>query len=592
MRAIHACSRDSPYEPISAACDIPNCRRPSAAASGNARPAQRCPGVRAMAQLTCESAGLAARAGAALRGTPLAAAPCRPCAGRVAPAPARAGFLDGLFGGGAKKPDAGKPAGKAPAGKKPGMRPVAGNCSKCSNKGGVTCAGCKGSGRNKANGNPFERFKCYECQVRVASALARGAAVGSGRGGANTRAPPRRRASGWCPARAAAAAAEGSRLSRRASADCAASARTARRATQRPDRLRAPGAGHHARGVPPRADMRARDARCDVLQLHRRSRRRRISRRRQAFAADDHARRHARRGRHCPTRAFAADAHARVGGRRLRTRSARISMGWQALRPGARARTAAAAARSRSAPRPDGTSSGPVCGAAKAATSDEARARAALSGAVTRAATPCASCAALRSSGRISATRASLQRPRPAGGGGCPLGRLHRVGARRLCSRAPRAPERCHRLHRLRQERHGKGPRARAEPTRRAGDGRLGTQGAVAGHGHKSRRARARTAVFHARLPPPWRPRWRLRAARWRRTRGATGPPRTRCTCKLLRSSTPSLSPLAPAARQRSCTVRGAARRGVALAGGGDARRLRRARARARRGHAQPGLRH
>ena len=49
------------------------------------------------------------------------------------------------------------------------MRPVSGaSCKACGNKGGVTCTGCKGSGRNKANGNPFERFKCYDCQARAA----------------------------------------------------------------------------------------------------------------------------------------------------------------------------------------------------------------------------------------------------------------------------------------------------------------------------------------------------------------------------------------------------------------------------------------
>ena len=88
-----------------------------------------------------------------------------PALRRAAPAPTRAGFLDGLFGGGAKKPADG---GKKPPAKGGGMRVVAGSCSACANKGGVTCKGCKGSGRNKANGNPFERFKCYDCQARIA----------------------------------------------------------------------------------------------------------------------------------------------------------------------------------------------------------------------------------------------------------------------------------------------------------------------------------------------------------------------------------------------------------------------------------------
>lgn len=44
------------------------------------------------------------------------------------------------------------------------MKPVAKNCSVCKNTGGVQCKGCKGTGRNKANGNAMERFKCYDCQ--------------------------------------------------------------------------------------------------------------------------------------------------------------------------------------------------------------------------------------------------------------------------------------------------------------------------------------------------------------------------------------------------------------------------------------------
>ena len=38
------------------------------------------------------------------------------------------------------------------------------DCKVCGNRGGVTCAGCSGSGRDKKNGNPFERYKCYACQ--------------------------------------------------------------------------------------------------------------------------------------------------------------------------------------------------------------------------------------------------------------------------------------------------------------------------------------------------------------------------------------------------------------------------------------------
>lgn len=37
-------------------------------------------------------------------------------------------------------------------------------CAKCKNKGAVECEGCKGTGKNKKNGNMFERWKCYDCQ--------------------------------------------------------------------------------------------------------------------------------------------------------------------------------------------------------------------------------------------------------------------------------------------------------------------------------------------------------------------------------------------------------------------------------------------
>lgn len=42
--------------------------------------------------------------------------------------------------------------------------PTAKGCGKCKGKGGVECQGCKGTGRNKKNGNMFERWKCYDCQ--------------------------------------------------------------------------------------------------------------------------------------------------------------------------------------------------------------------------------------------------------------------------------------------------------------------------------------------------------------------------------------------------------------------------------------------
>eukprot|EP00271_Cylindrocystis_brebissonii_P018562 TRINITY_DN5334_c0_g2_i1.p1 TRINITY_DN5334_c0_g2~~TRINITY_DN5334_c0_g2_i1.p1 ORF type:complete len:162 (-),score=6.06 TRINITY_DN5334_c0_g2_i1:861-1346(-) len=38
------------------------------------------------------------------------------------------------------------------------------NCETCKGKGAITCPGCKGIGRNKKNGNMFERWKCYDCQ--------------------------------------------------------------------------------------------------------------------------------------------------------------------------------------------------------------------------------------------------------------------------------------------------------------------------------------------------------------------------------------------------------------------------------------------
>ncbi|KMZ57676.1 hypothetical protein ZOSMA_83G00530 [Zostera marina] len=39
-----------------------------------------------------------------------------------------------------------------------------GSCKTCKGKGAVECLGCKGTGRNKKNGNIFERWKCFECQ--------------------------------------------------------------------------------------------------------------------------------------------------------------------------------------------------------------------------------------------------------------------------------------------------------------------------------------------------------------------------------------------------------------------------------------------
>ncbi|GAA0173833.1 hypothetical protein Leryth_013377 [Lithospermum erythrorhizon] len=37
-------------------------------------------------------------------------------------------------------------------------------CEKCSGQRAIECPGCKGTGKNKKNGNIFERWKCYDCQ--------------------------------------------------------------------------------------------------------------------------------------------------------------------------------------------------------------------------------------------------------------------------------------------------------------------------------------------------------------------------------------------------------------------------------------------
>ncbi|KAI3863288.1 hypothetical protein MKX03_009645 [Papaver bracteatum] len=37
-------------------------------------------------------------------------------------------------------------------------------CKACRGQGAIECPGCKGTGRNKKNGNIFERWKCYDCQ--------------------------------------------------------------------------------------------------------------------------------------------------------------------------------------------------------------------------------------------------------------------------------------------------------------------------------------------------------------------------------------------------------------------------------------------
>ncbi|KAI9081367.1 hypothetical protein K1719_035133 [Acacia pycnantha] len=37
-------------------------------------------------------------------------------------------------------------------------------CQTCGGQGAIDCPGCKGTGKNKKNGNMFERWKCYDCQ--------------------------------------------------------------------------------------------------------------------------------------------------------------------------------------------------------------------------------------------------------------------------------------------------------------------------------------------------------------------------------------------------------------------------------------------
>ncbi|XP_028805727.1 protein PHOTOSYSTEM I ASSEMBLY 2, chloroplastic-like [Neltuma alba] len=37
-------------------------------------------------------------------------------------------------------------------------------CQTCGGQGAIECPGCKGTGKNRKNGNIFERWKCYDCQ--------------------------------------------------------------------------------------------------------------------------------------------------------------------------------------------------------------------------------------------------------------------------------------------------------------------------------------------------------------------------------------------------------------------------------------------
>lgn len=50
------------------------------------------------------------------------------------------------------------------AAKSGGFASIFKGCSTCKGKGGIECPGCKGTGKNKKNGNIFERWKCYDCQ--------------------------------------------------------------------------------------------------------------------------------------------------------------------------------------------------------------------------------------------------------------------------------------------------------------------------------------------------------------------------------------------------------------------------------------------
>mmetsp|Transcript_19737 Transcript_19737/g.49826 ORF Transcript_19737/g.49826 Transcript_19737/m.49826 type:complete len:137 (-) Transcript_19737:11-421(-) len=60
-------------------------------------------------------------------------------------------LFGGLFGGGKDK---------AGGGKKGAQK----DCRNCKGVGNLPCKACKGTGRNRANGNMLERWKCYDCQ--------------------------------------------------------------------------------------------------------------------------------------------------------------------------------------------------------------------------------------------------------------------------------------------------------------------------------------------------------------------------------------------------------------------------------------------
>ncbi|KAK4708495.1 hypothetical protein R3W88_029420 [Solanum pinnatisectum] len=44
------------------------------------------------------------------------------------------------------------------------LKSIVNRCEGCGGKGAIECPGCKGTGKNKKNGNIFERWKCFDCQ--------------------------------------------------------------------------------------------------------------------------------------------------------------------------------------------------------------------------------------------------------------------------------------------------------------------------------------------------------------------------------------------------------------------------------------------
>ncbi|XP_019180689.1 PREDICTED: uncharacterized protein LOC109175789 [Ipomoea nil] len=44
------------------------------------------------------------------------------------------------------------------------FKSIINKCKSCGGQGAIECPGCKGTGKNKKNGNIFERWKCYDCQ--------------------------------------------------------------------------------------------------------------------------------------------------------------------------------------------------------------------------------------------------------------------------------------------------------------------------------------------------------------------------------------------------------------------------------------------